>query len=766
MKNKFLTKILGATLGLAMAIGVGVGVVNYNNKVAAGLNAGSLTGTINFNSSASGTAINAASVTGDDSLDNEWTVTTVGTSSYTANASYYQVGSSSKPATSITFTTSLENGPFSITAFSAKFGGFSGTAGTVTLKVGDTTVGSGSLNATNDVTVSKNAGNANGSSLTVTVTGISKGVKVYFISYTYETASTIQADSVTIKSGENEISGTYVPTSHYYVGGSLDLTASTVTYHTGAGYEAGTGAINWSSSDEDVATVADGIVSFVGHGTSDITATAVDKGAGNTPVSASFTLDISDAKGSADRPFTIAEARAAIDDANGTINNVYVTGVVSQVDSFDSTSKGVTYWISDDGTKTNQFEVFKGKGIDGADFNSVDDVDAGSTVTVKGNIKKYYSTYEFEGGSQIKSLTGGSARTAIEAKKTFSSLTYQYNKSENVAIDTLDRAATGISAGNSYKNWSDISDSSNARYAGNSFADNENSIQIRKSTGSQAKSAIISTTSGGNIRKVSVVWGSGNGAGRTLNIYGKNTAYTNVSDLYDNSTYGTLLGTIVYGTSTELFISSNYAYVGIVPSTGAAYLDSITFQWSLGAATYSYPSAAIRFGGLIRTSLWDELDGPSHDNIQEFGMLISYQDLGASTIQDKYNNKKTNENTIEEALEAVFDKDGEGPDAGEIAGKIFSKGVDLKVDGHPDTANDNQKLDLGVDGDYYIWYLNKNVTDNLTTSFTVVAFIRTVDDIVFLQETKGSAKSIAGEMVAKLGAGYAEGSLQNLANLA
>ena len=32
MRNKFLTKILGATLGLAMAIGVGVGVANYNSS--------------------------------------------------------------------------------------------------------------------------------------------------------------------------------------------------------------------------------------------------------------------------------------------------------------------------------------------------------------------------------------------------------------------------------------------------------------------------------------------------------------------------------------------------------------------------------------------------------------------------------------------------------------------------------------------------------------------------------------------------------------
>ena len=45
MRNKFLTKILGATLGLAMAIGVGVGVA-ANNRVAKGLDAG--TNTVTF----------------------------------------------------------------------------------------------------------------------------------------------------------------------------------------------------------------------------------------------------------------------------------------------------------------------------------------------------------------------------------------------------------------------------------------------------------------------------------------------------------------------------------------------------------------------------------------------------------------------------------------------------------------------------------------------------------------------------------------------
>ncbi len=152
------------------------------------------TGTINFNSSA--VKINDASVTGDDNLGNTWTVTTAGTTSFTSNNAYYQVGSSSKPATSITFTTTLPQ-EGTITAFSAKFGGFSNTAGTVTLKVDETSVGTGSLSGTTDVVV-ENSSEATGKTLTVTVTGIAKGVKVYYISYTYTPSSSGSTEPVVL----------------------------------------------------------------------------------------------------------------------------------------------------------------------------------------------------------------------------------------------------------------------------------------------------------------------------------------------------------------------------------------------------------------------------------------------------------------------------------------------------------------------------------------------------------------------------------------
>ena len=171
-KNTMFAKRFATMLVAILIMGVGSAV-------------GATTGQINFGNN--GTKINGTSVNGNDSQNNEWDVTTVfeSTTSFTQQSNFSQVGSSGTPASSITFTMTLP-AKKKITAFSAKFGGFSGTAGSVALKVDNVTIGSGSLNASSDVTVS-NSSQAVGKELKVTVTGISKGVKCYYVSYTYET---------------------------------------------------------------------------------------------------------------------------------------------------------------------------------------------------------------------------------------------------------------------------------------------------------------------------------------------------------------------------------------------------------------------------------------------------------------------------------------------------------------------------------------------------------------------------------------------------
>ena len=131
--------------------------------------------------------IDKASVTAADDQQNSWTITTVGTTSFTPNADYYQVGSSKKPATSISFTTTLPKDA-EVASISAKFGGFGSTAGDITLKVGETSVGTGALNGTNDVTVTSTS-TAVGNKVTITVTNIAKGVKCYNIQVKYKTAN-------------------------------------------------------------------------------------------------------------------------------------------------------------------------------------------------------------------------------------------------------------------------------------------------------------------------------------------------------------------------------------------------------------------------------------------------------------------------------------------------------------------------------------------------------------------------------------------------
>ena len=150
-------------------------------------------------------------------------------------------------------------------------------------------------------------------------------------------------------------------------------------------------------------------------------------------------------------------------------------------------------------------------------------------------------------------------------------------------VDNLDLSLTGAS-GSTYSSWSGKKSVSDAVYAGNSAGGN-NAIQLRKSSDTQAKSGIITTTSGGKAKKVVVTWNSNTTSGRTLNVYGSNSAYSSVDNLYTDATAGTLIGTIVYGTSTELDITGDYEYIGMRSNASAMYLDEIQITWSASSAS-------------------------------------------------------------------------------------------------------------------------------------------------------------------------------------
>ena len=88
------------------------------------------------------------------------------------------------------------------------------------------------------------------------------------------------------------------------------------------------------------------------------------------------------------------------------------------------------------------------------------------------------------------------------------------------------------------------------------------------------------------MRKIVVSWNAGTTSGRTLDIYGKNTKYDSSADLYSRtaSVKGEKLGSIVYGTSTELIISGDYEYLGIRSNSSTLYLSEIQITWETEAA--------------------------------------------------------------------------------------------------------------------------------------------------------------------------------------
>lgn len=167
---------------------------------------------------------------------------------------------------------------------------------------------------------------------------------------------------------------------------------------------------------------------------------------------------------------------------------------------------------------------------------------------------------------------------------------------KNDVNDVITHSINGQNSTNTtYTNFSNKTFTSDAVYAGNSSNGNNNTIkgaiQIRNSN----NSCIISTASGGTLKKVTIAWNSGTADNRNVYIYGKNSAYSATTDMYDDAKMGTSLGYIRKGVSTELTVSDTYAYVGIKATGGTAYINTLTITWTVEEDVtyyYSYPDCS------------------------------------------------------------------------------------------------------------------------------------------------------------------------------
>lgn len=235
-------------------------------------------------------------------------------------------------------------------------------------------------------------------SYTIPIT-VAEGTQKLTLTFSNSTSSNVRVDDFSLSIGKQDAGLLFEETS-FNVAPDGDFTAPTLTNPHNL-------TVTYSSSDENLAVV-DENTGEVLIGTNEGSVTITASFAGNETyyaASASYTIVIGTPHGTAENPYTVAEARAAID-AGTSVTDVYATGIVSEiVTSYNSQYGNISYNISDDGTTTaDQLQAFRGKSYNGENFTSEDDIKVGDVVVIKGNLIKYGSTYEFAQDNQLVSL--------------------------------------------------------------------------------------------------------------------------------------------------------------------------------------------------------------------------------------------------------------------------------------------------------------------------------------------------------------------------
>lgn len=192
-------------------------------------------------------------------------------------------------------------------------------------------------------------------------------------------------------------------------------TPNTVIYYTVDG-----------STPDNNSTLYDGAIILTTTAT--IKAIAYDGTNYSNVATATYTYIDPNAPGTENNPYTVAQARAAID-ANTGITGVYAKGIVSAIPTAWNTQyHNITFNFVDEEGDNNFLQAFRCVSGENADASTVA---VGDSVVVYGNLKKYNNTYEFDAACSLVSLIHPAV--TVEAP-TFSPEAGTYAEAQSVTI--------------------------------------------------------------------------------------------------------------------------------------------------------------------------------------------------------------------------------------------------------------------------------------------------------------------------------------------
>ena len=291
--------------------------------------------------------------------------------------------------------------------------------------------------------------------------------------------------------------------------------------------------VTWESSDESIVTVSpNGLVSAISVGSATITVTTVS---GEHTATCNVTVS--------DHTPIVTSVTLSQNSANLDIDRIDEVQLTATVNGLYDPPASVTWETSDE-----------------------------SVATVSDN-------------GLVRAVASGSA--TITATSTYDdniSATCTITVSDSaVYTDTLIYSKIGYSGTSGYSDKTDVKDVTNTTYYFNSCKNSSGYIQIRSSD----NSGIVSTSSVGALVNISITFNSNaSNAGKKIDVYGNDNPYTGPTNLYskESDVLGTKIATFEYDSnsrtvSQSVSLEDRYLYVGVRSSSGAVWLDEVSFSW-------------------------------------------------------------------------------------------------------------------------------------------------------------------------------------------
>ena len=352
--------------------------------------------------------------------------------------------------------------------------------------------------------------------------------------------------------------------------------------------------------------------------------------------------------GTADAPLTVAQAIALID-AKSTVAEAYVKGKIYKIDSYNATYHSITYWISDDDGTTTQLQVYSGKGKDGADFAGKEDLTIGQTVTIKGALKNYNGTYEFDKNNEIVSIgdaSGGGGSDTGAAKGT-GTQSDPFNIA--AAIAKCKEVGTTASTEKYYIKGIVVKGGTVSGGYGNvtfDMGDTKESTDLFKAyqvagtdgeklaDGYEVKAGDEVVIYGPVVTYNTTYETSGKSAAQIVTINGKKTSETG-GDTGGGDTSGSGGGTVSGNTLT--INAADFGFATGVPATSATLVDGTVVAFDKGSNSNNSPQYYDGTYAAVRVYLNNEFTITASKNISKIEILTN----DPASSGDKYNGSDT-----------------------------------------------------------------------------------------------------------------------------